>query len=78
MLVQEPTQYHKGGYTEPRVTDERSRGSTREAAMSDNKSTDKESVLTDKEEFEKSEGNNPQDHKPVSDMDESSPTKETR
>ena len=43
--------------------------------MSDNKSTDKESVLTDKEEFGKKEGNDAQDHKPVSDMDESSPTK---
>lgn len=43
--------------------------------MSDNKSIDKESVLTDKEKFGKKEDNNPQDHKPVSDMDESSPTK---
>lgn len=67
--------YHKDGYAELRADDERLRDPTREADMSDNKSTDKESVLTDKEEFGKNEGNNPQDHKPVSDMDESSPTK---
>lgn len=71
----ETYQHHKDGYAELSVANGRLRDPTREDVMSDNKATEKESVLTDKEEFSKKEGNNPQDHKPVSDMDKSSPTK---